>query len=395
MLPNGKGDPEVQRLLHNLGILPAVLSVLTLPWESEVLYKCNTNTGALFRCCNKLLQVSVSGNDVNQRSVFEELDTVLELVGQGVGAETTVAFIFKENLSLCMSIPQGILYKFVRLLLDIGPNCEFLGLLEVVCCFEGHPILDNQLEVIRVLTSDAHSGVLHMYAKPRGTDEYERRVELMTVYDACMKSKESDQSIRSLDIENSEDATVGYISQEQESDVQLLLYHVKVLQVLERCCMGRNGIAEAVTEALYPESLILDALLDLRTNYVVRTELLRLYREVYLDRERPQFEAVTGCCVWDLLARVTTDVKLLSEACVGRESESGNCLRLDVHDIRAPGVPNSVDSNERPYCESEFKESIHHAGPSSAFVESNNSDGLFQSGSEMGKKRSGKELLGI
>ena len=70
------------------------------------------------------------------------------------------------------------------------------------------------------------------------------------------------------------------VAQVWDKDIDWLLYHLGLLEVLTACSIGKNNIAEAKCQLYYPFEDLMAAILDTRTTLPVRTVLIDFFTQV-------------------------------------------------------------------------------------------------------------------
>ena len=144
-----------------------------------------------------------------------------------------------------------------------GCRPQYLALLMCITNVGDKNITENQYEIVKNLTAPNRIGVVMRFLCPYGSNEYIRKVAIMSQFAGAT----TDLDIDELDSE--------------------LAYHIVLMKVLAACTVGRLNITtiEAKVQSIFPVQDILHALLDPETILVARMNMSLYFFNAIIEVE--------------------------------------------------------------------------------------------------------------
>jgi hypothetical protein len=324
-------ETEIQMLLGNLDVHEIVLEALEIDMDMHS-NDLDAHLLEIKELCCTFLEKFVMANTANQNRLFPFLEEkFMPLCATGLAIAPAIAALFVNNRPNCVQLSNSpvILNQFGQALKDGGTgHPSGLGLLE---CFgkliapNGLPLAENQNAILRVMTKkewnptldprEALCMTLITAGGEAGSDDelsgstkiaMDYRKELMRNFDSSliMRSGELHPSMAHA---------------AQGTDTVRLLYHVNVLNLLTKVCVGKSPTTEIKCQQMLPISAMLDVIEDLSTKtnepaygiagFLVKSSMLDLVREVYFETGISAYDSLgKDERVWGLMRVLTEDL---------------------------------------------------------------------------------------
>ena len=274
-------DHTIQDILRNLGCFDVCMRFVGLiatidPNNKHAEHSRNTRTLALE--ASEILYWFLLENPTNQAMGYNHLQYFLSILDENIKAHKIIEAIFADNEYLMKSVPRQYIQQCVDLILNNGRFGQYLSLLTSICACGEKNMIDNQYEIIRLISSPGSSKRITLYFVPISHPEYNKKLKAMLPY-----SKKQDPSLDELPTD--------------------LAYHLNLISLLNGCTVGREGMTtiEAKVQSLYFFVDCIDALMD--QNAIIITKIytgLFLYNAV-LDVEMRLPSLKDAACIWRLL----------------------------------------------------------------------------------------------
>eukprot|EP00605_Chrysophyceae_sp_TOSAG23-4_P001929 GSChrysophyteH1.ASY1.ANO1.2132.1 assembled CDS len=228
-------EVEIQNLLRNLGCYSICLKVVDLNELDEV----GENTRDLCRLCNDLLYWYSLDNSKNQEQVYNSLDYLVDSLDDEIGSDKVIRAVFSNNEYLMKFVPHVYLGRLVDRIIQESKAPQYLSLAASITNVGDRNVVENQFEIVRLLTSPGRLQKVGSFLVPVNHPEYQRKRNMMVDLDPRKEYKPSD-----LDPE--------------------LAYHLALLEVLAACTAGRIAISsiEAKIQSVFSYIDCIEAILD-------------------------------------------------------------------------------------------------------------------------------------
>jgi hypothetical protein len=276
-------DMEIQNLYRNLGCFDICMKVLGLlgsieEEDSGELSETAANTKEICLLCNTLLYWFFLGNAKNQELGFSELELFLDTLDADIKSHLVIASIFKMNESLMKQMPHSHLTTMVDKIVKDGKSHHYLALFACISNVGDKNIVENQLEIVKALTSPGRLQKVACFFCPVNHPDYELKRELMVPY------------------LNSGDISLDDLP-------QLLAYHLMFLEVLSGCTVGRMNLStvEAKVQSVYNYVDIVESILDPGTICIAKTRLNKFFYNAVIEVELKIPGLEMAACMWKLL----------------------------------------------------------------------------------------------
>ncbi len=285
-------DRTTQDILRNLGCLDICIKVLTLHNTidpNESLNLVNKNTKSLVATCNILLYWFILDNNANQQIAFTNLQFFIKTIDAKINSHKVINAIFSNNEYLMKITPKKVISEFASFICTIGRFPQYLSLLGAVVSAGDKNIIENQYEVIRLISSPSNQRKVVLFFTSVTHPDYAKKVKLMSQY------------INKKDV----------LLDDLPSD---LAYHMELMSVLSRCTIGRANMTtiEAKVQSLFHFVDVVQAILDPNSILLAKIRLgLFLYNAV-LEVEMRLPSLKDAACIWELLVS-TQDIFTFSK----------------------------------------------------------------------------------
>jgi hypothetical protein len=283
-------DAEVQILFRNLGCFGICMKVLGLldfceehtDEETGVMDEIGANTQQLCRQVNSLLYWFFFNCADNQELGFTEIEFFLNSLDDDIGSHNCVRAIFYRNERLMRLVSHGYIQDMTELICkaeadDRSPH--HLALMMAITHVDDHGMRDNQLEIMKQLTSPGRAEKIACFFTPILHVDYAKKVELMAEF---MQHK--DVSIDELP--------------------PLLAYHLNLLELFSTCTVSKIGgvtSIEAKAQAIFGYENAINALLDDRTILIAKIRLAQFILNAVIEVEMMIAGLEYTAIIWKLL----------------------------------------------------------------------------------------------
>jgi hypothetical protein len=287
-----KSDPQIQDLFRNLGCFGICMKVLNLfdsieEEEDGTLGEVSLNTRALCLHCNQLLVWFFKDNVANQDLGYSELEFFVDSLDGEIQSHRVIEAIFSGNEKLMRLVPHSYIIRMVEKIRSAEKDerspydLELLMAISSVNSQRG--IKENQIEIMKHLTSPGNVERVSSYFVPLSDPEYNEKLDLMAPCMAKSFEMKFDDMPRPLQ------------------------YHVKLLDTFSSMTVGRaNGITaiEAKLQSLYEPAPLIEAILDPASLLLVKIKLIMFLYNGIIDVELkiPGFEYTQS--IWKLLVKI-------------------------------------------------------------------------------------------
>jgi len=284
-------EVEIQNLLRNLGCFSICEKVLDLNGsvepdeESGELGEVALNTRSLCKLCNELVYWFALDNSKNQMMVYDSLDFFLESLDDEINSDLCIRAIFSNNEYLMKFVPHVYLSNLVDKIIQGAKSPQYLSLAVSITNVGDRNVVENQFEIVRLLTSPGRLQKVGCFLVPVNHPDYQRKRNMMIGLDPSAEYK-----LHQLDPE--------------------LAYHLALLEVLAGCTAGRLNVSsiEAKIQSVFSYIDCIEAILDpaccLLAKLVTSSFLLNAIIEVEL--------IVPGLgqskCCWRLITSYIADL---------------------------------------------------------------------------------------
>ena len=264
-----KPDPDIQNLLRNLSCFTICFKVLELlesvedEDENGELDEVSANTKDLCLLCNRLLYWFLLDNPQNQELGYYELSFFMDTLDNGIESHKSIEAIFSMNEMLMRQLPHENLQQMVEKIISNRKSHEYLSLFRSIASVGDKNILENQIEVVKCLTSTGRLQKVGCFLVPISHPDYTEKKELMAPY-----------------VNSNEYFTL-------EKLPPLLAYHLSLIDVFSNCTIGRLNITsiEAKVQSIWNFQDVLDSLLDSGTMLYVKIVMARFLFNAVIEVE--------------------------------------------------------------------------------------------------------------
>ena len=278
-----KPDKEIQTLYCNLGCLPICMKVLELLESAEEdedgnIGASGENTKENCRLCNELLYWFFLDNPKNQEDGYEELHNFFDTLDDDINSHLVIPAIFSNNESLMKRIPHTHINDLVDKIVKNEKSHRYLTLFPAMCYVGSKNIAENQLEIVKSLTSPGRLQKLVAFFVPVDHPEYEEKKELMKPY------------------LNTRNVTL-------EDLPPLLSYYIKFVETLSSCTAGTQNISivEAKVQSVMSYVDIIDSVLDPDAILLVKIKQCEFLFNSFIEVELKVPGLENAASIWKLL----------------------------------------------------------------------------------------------
>lgn len=302
-----KPDREVQDILRNVGFFETIMKVINLleRVEEEELEEdetaedvtaaggscdigtsgemCKMSEGSIntlkqVQLANKLLYWFLYRNKENQDQGYEELEFFMETLDKNIGSHLVIKSMFEYNEKVCKQCPFETVELMANLICKEGQKHYYLTLLEAITHAGEKHIIENQFQVVKVLTNPDVVGQVVRFFVPVKSAEYKEKQELMKPF----------IGVKDVDVESLPDP---------------LKYHITLLETLSSCTISNSNMAtiEAKAQALYFYYDIVKALLDPKTLLLCKIKLALYFFNSTIDVEMSIPGLDHSAAIWTLI----------------------------------------------------------------------------------------------
>ncbi len=235
---------EIQNLLRNLGAYGICLKVLDLNGSYELndegeLDEVGKNTRDLCKLCNELLYWYAIDNPKNQELLYGSLEFFMESLDDEINSDKCIRAIFSNNEYLMKLVPHQHISTLVDKIIQGHKSPHYLSLAVSITNVGDRNVVENQFEIVRLLTSPGRLQKVSSFLVPVNHAEYQRKRSMMLNLDP-----NAEYSLKDLHPE--------------------LQYHLALLETLAACTAGRLNISsvEAKIQSVFNYIDVIDAILD-------------------------------------------------------------------------------------------------------------------------------------
>ena len=322
---------EVQIMLRSLGLFDVCMEAMALSAEldneddaeddeamgedgdDDFNPEESRNTREILQLTSSLLCWFVHHNPVNQALAHEEFPTFLEEIGADIGTSQVIVEILRDNEKLIKQVSESFIRVATNQIVKKGRVPTYLDLLDVLTHIGEYGLRDNQIEVVKQLTSPDIAE--HVLALPGPPDSlaHQEHMELQRQYRDTAQAAKNELAVKLL-------AEVGALSPQEQTAKALdaakrttgtllgaapgdaeysaiiesglvenwhlpqeLQYHVRLLNTLSGCAAGMINIVEAKVQSLSDFEDTLREMIDADTVIEVRAALARFFYDVVVD----------------------------------------------------------------------------------------------------------------
>lgn len=280
-------DSEIQNLFRNLGCFSICFKVLGLldsveEDENGEVDEVGANTRQLCVLCNHLLYWFFLANPLNQELGYSELDFFLGSLDAKINSHMVVRSIFKMNERLMKLVPHSHLRSMTEKICKAEPDDRSphdLALMLAITHIPDKGMRENQVEIMRQLTSPGRAQKISCFFVPVTDPEYEIKRSLMLPY-----ANVKDISMNDLP--------------------PLLAYHLNLLELFSGCTVGRIGgitSIEAKAQAVFAYEDAIDSILHPDTILLAKIRLSQFIFNAVIEVEMMIVGLEHSACIWKLL----------------------------------------------------------------------------------------------
>jgi hypothetical protein len=303
-----------QNILRNLGCFDLCMKLVQLVSsidKDNPFAECHVNTRNLALASNRLLYWFVLDNPANQALAYTHLTYFIKTVDAKIESDKVITAIFRNNITLMESVPKKYIAEFIDMICNVGRFPQYLALMSSIICVGEKNVIENQYEVIKLMSSPENIKKVVQYFVPVSHPAYAKKVSFMAPF---MQVK---------------DVTMDALPSD-------LAYHLELMGLLSSCTVGRSGMTtiEAKVQSMFNFVDIIDAMLDNNSILLAKIRLGQFLFNAMLDVETLLPAVKDADCIWKLLIS-TQDVfsfakdDLRSIEKNGWESASSNRQKIE------------------------------------------------------------------
>lgn len=276
-----------QNILRNLGCFDLCMKVIQLISsidKDNPFAECHVNTRNLALASSRLLYWFVLDNPANQALAYTQLNFFIKNVDAKIETDKVIGAIFRNNITLMECVPKKCISEFIDMICNVGRFPQYLALMSSIICVGEKNVIENQYEVIKLMSSPENIKKVVQYFVPVSHPAYAKKVAFMTpflqVKDVAMDALPSD-----------------------------LAYHLELMGLLSSCTVGTSGMTtiEAKVQSMFNFVDVIDAMLDPNSILLAKIRLGLFLYNAMLDVETLLPAVKDADCIWKLLI-ATQDV---------------------------------------------------------------------------------------
>ncbi|KAL6077190.1 Inositol 1,4,5-trisphosphate receptor type 1, variant 2 [Balamuthia mandrillaris] len=237
-----------QRILRNLDAHKVALQVIHLPLDQHI----RTTSKEMLTVAAYFLRVFCKDNAENQTTLFEYLDSLLSMLGNGIQIASTINEIFKNNRPLCSQVTEDQIRKIINAIASGCKYPRYIHVLDTLIMVNGRPLRRNQNLVLKMLM--------------------EKQYETMVLFNDPESIQVRNQLILSHDHWSNPDS--------------LLKFHMAQIELITKCAIGRIYEAEVKCQSLFSIAQLQQQLTDPINLRSIKATFIKFLDEVYLMAER-------------------------------------------------------------------------------------------------------------
>jgi hypothetical protein len=274
--------PATQNILRNLGCFDLCMKVVQLISsidKDNPFAECHVNTRNLALAANRLLYWFVLDNPANQALAYTQLNYFIKTIDAKIESDKVISAIFRNNISLMESVPKKHISDFVDMICNVGRFPQYLALMSSIICVGDKNVIENQYEVIKLMSGPENVKKVVQYFVPVNHPAYAKKVSFMAPF---LQAK---------------DVTIDVLPSD-------LAYHLELMGLLSSCTVGRESMTtvEAKVQSMFSFVDVIDAILDPNSILLARIRLAQFLYNAMLDVETPLPAIKDADCIWQLLA---------------------------------------------------------------------------------------------
>lgn len=287
-----------QTILRNMGVHDEILRILRMPWRKEY--------HQLWKLCYLFLKQFCSQNKTNQILLIPHLEFYLSQMGYKLNIADFLEDLFHDNYHIVSHIETHFIQHMVSLLAGKGRKRKYLQLLSSITEAEGQTIKNHQNQVINMIFAKKDKILFFWHQlnrkkrkmlldaeKSKNPRELSRKLSLKDLERTQSRFFQANR----ITLEDFEKMEKERIRDDDEED---LMYHVQMIELLARCCMGYNHVPEVLCQNLVPISVIWEILHDKNNDPFVKLAYCKLMNECWFFTER-QIDLTKDDNMWKLL----------------------------------------------------------------------------------------------
>jgi len=145
-----------QNILRNLGCFDLCMSLVQLISsidKENPFAEVHVNTRNLALLSNRLLYWFILDNPANQAIAFTQLSYFIKTVDSKIESDRVISAIFRNNITLMESVSKKNISEFIELICNVGRFPQYLSLMSSIICVGEKNVIENQYEVIKLMSS--------------------------------------------------------------------------------------------------------------------------------------------------------------------------------------------------------------------------------------------------
>lgn len=218
------------------------------------------------------------GNAKNQSVAYQHLDFFIKLIDEKVETHRIVTAMFKDNAFLSSSVPKLYISDFINRIINVGRFPHYLAFLAAVAVAGDKNIIENQYEIIRLISAPYNQKKCVLYFVPSSHPSYAKKLKDMAPFKDKLNLQTSDLS----------------------SD---LAYHLDLIQLLGLCTVGKYEMTtiEAKVQSMYSFVDLVESMLDPNCLLLGKIRYGQFLYNAMLEVEMRLPSLKDAKCIWDLL----------------------------------------------------------------------------------------------
>ena len=238
-------DPEIQKVLANLGAMEEMMAVQEALLDAS-LGEPHPMVVKIIRACNELIGDFVKNSDENQKIAFTHLSWFLDRVDDGIMSSKVVRSILTGNSFLIKQCQRKHLTEFMQKIIMNGRKSEYLDLfvgMTDIADTGDNGVAAVRSDIARHLTNVDRSQQILLWCCSPGSSAYKERQRAMEPFLATDPANSFDDLSPDL------------------------RYHINLVHLLAGCKLGPK------LQAIYAMDDVVYAILDNATIFAVRKTL--------------------------------------------------------------------------------------------------------------------------
>ena len=274
-------DSMIQDILRNLGAHKVCMQVMRLLSTIDVnntISVQHTNTRQLVLEASRLVYWMILDNSKGQTLAYGSLDFFIKILDEKVESHRIIAAIFRDNEYLAKNVPKKYIGDFVDMIINQGRFPQYLTFLNAIAVVGDKNMIENQYEIIRLISAPYNQKKCVMYFVPASHPTYAKKIKDMALF----------QGKKDL------------VPYDLSSD---LAYHLDLIQLLSRCTMGTDGMTtiEAKVQSMYSFVDVIDSMLDSSCLLGAKVRYGQFVYNALLEVEMKLPSLKDSKAIWDLI----------------------------------------------------------------------------------------------